>query len=447
MSRQAGRRSELCTLHLSILINVNFRSTMEHVQKRPAGPSQTFSTRPVDAKFNSIRSNKSSKSQKGDSTDDEDDEEVIKSSLRRKSTSSRRKSDAEKPPSRPSSRTSRKRTDSTATVGEKDKGDKSIKTSVTGWASSAVSSIRGKKDKENFVGLKDGQGGSDDDGVDDTNGTPSPPALRKKSSRNKVISSTSPSIPSRLLKKGSFHQSTSSLQEKKLVRAVYGFTGSSDELSFKVGDEIVLLNEVLEGWWMGELDGRKGLFPTTYTEPVTATSRSAPAIPQRIGQWRKSLTGTATSSEEDEQSKKTLVGGDDDSTSISLSLASDDDDHPFGDHLIAHSRSPVYGHFGADGLDSADDTNSLRSNGSSIQAPHSTPGKKAPPPPPPRRVQTTAPPPLPDRRPPHLRSQSTSAMAKVINTSIAAAQNEMSPFDSPVRSEFPTEAKRNPFRK
>lgn len=66
-----------------------------------------------------------------------------------------------------------------------------------------------------------------------------------------------------------------------MVKALYDFNGSSDELSFKAGEEIVVVNEVLDDWWMGEIDGRQGLFPTSYTEIIGSTSPSSSSTPQQ----------------------------------------------------------------------------------------------------------------------------------------------------------------------
>ncbi|KAG9033766.1 hypothetical protein FRB95_014254 [Tulasnella sp. JGI-2019a] len=57
---------------------------------------------------------------------------------------------------------------------------------------------------------------------------------------------------------------------KRIVKALYDFNGSAaDELSFEIGDEIILMTEVSEGWWKGERnDGKIGVFPLNHTEEI-----------------------------------------------------------------------------------------------------------------------------------------------------------------------------------
>ncbi|KAF9235921.1 hypothetical protein BU15DRAFT_64466 [Melanogaster broomeanus] len=150
----------------------------------------------------------------------------------------------------------------------------------------SVSSIvgRGKKDRENFAALlNDDEEKADTDPPNFTR-SPSLRSLSRKSPKVKAadLSVESPSrTTGRILK-------PPSQQEKKLVKALYDFNSSSDELPFKAGDEITVIHEVLDDWWLGMLkDGRKGLFPTTYTEPVSrpltsSNFRSSPLEPEHI---------------------------------------------------------------------------------------------------------------------------------------------------------------------
>eukprot|EP00301_Raphidiophrys_heterophryoidea_P012981 c20311_g1_i1.p1 GENE.c20311_g1_i1~~c20311_g1_i1.p1 ORF type:complete len:387 (+),score=127.59 c20311_g1_i1:62-1162(+) len=54
---------------------------------------------------------------------------------------------------------------------------------------------------------------------------------------------------------------------RKRVRGVFDFEASNDdELSFRVGDILLVVDESEEGWWMVEKDGKKGMIPFNYVE-------------------------------------------------------------------------------------------------------------------------------------------------------------------------------------
>jgi hypothetical protein len=401
---------------------------------------------------------------------------------RRKSSGARRKSVSDKASSRPSSRTSRRRADSAATVGtgekekekekdkdkekekEKEKDKAPTRLSVTGWASSAIDSMmngRGKKDKENFATLEDEEG---EVNVEDKTSSPRPQLLRRQSSKSsksqpgskKNTPSSSPSTTFRTLK--SFATGASS-SPPKMARAINDFSGSTDELSFRIGDEIVLLNEVIEGWWMGELRGKKGLFPTSHTEPIH--NAPSPTKLQRLPSWKRGSAPSGPTSDED-TSKTTLVNRDESDTHSHF-MTSDDDDHPFSDSNYLATRSaiaPSYpssyaGHHPRDSTTEDEneyDYNPLLKNDSygdiHAQSEPSTLvrqpsfGKKPPPPPPPpRRAPPTglAPPPVPQR------NRTSSSLSSLVST-----PTNSSPFDSPMRSTFSvndTGTSANPFDK
>ncbi|TFK37555.1 hypothetical protein BDQ12DRAFT_666840 [Crucibulum laeve] len=379
------------------------------------------------------RSRRGSRSEKVyDSSDDE-------SGSPTKVTLHARSESGSKPSSRPGSRLSlsRKRTNSTATAGggedkETEKEKATRRMSVTGWASSAVESMRKKnRDVDLFttIGDNDPEHHEQESGSSFRKALTRRPSGRKKSKEN--LPNGSPQLPARILK-------PPSLQDRKIVRALHDFNGSSDELSFRAGSEIVVVNEVLDGWWMGELDGRTGLFPTTYVEVVT----SKPSPPQRPNK-PSNITNTKVPVDEEDY-RRSL----DDEEGYGTS----DLDDEFGTKPLAHQRSPFYGGF-ADAASivsstteeeeeqkfvpvpakrpafSSDDDSSLMSvaratpnsrsrtpihNLDPIQRPllsrdvvsetpmsNSSPTKKAPPPPPPRRPSNnalTATPPIPERR-------------------------------------------------
>jgi hypothetical protein len=60
-----------------------------------------------------------------------------------------------------------------------------------------------------------------------------------------------------------------SVQETPLGVAValYPYeAGDEGELSFKEGDRITIYQKGEDGWWFGELNGKRGLFPSNYTK-------------------------------------------------------------------------------------------------------------------------------------------------------------------------------------
>ncbi|KAI8968509.1 hypothetical protein BDF20DRAFT_801388, partial [Mycotypha africana] len=77
---------------------------------------------------------------------------------------------------------------------------------------------------------------------------------------------------------------------KNRRKAIFEFGGeSADELSFRKGDIITVVEEVDEGWWLGEITEangmiRRGIFPVNYTEAVSKInngSNGGPPMPAR----------------------------------------------------------------------------------------------------------------------------------------------------------------------
>ncbi|KAL1938287.1 hypothetical protein VTO73DRAFT_11738 [Trametes versicolor] len=455
---------------------------------RPAPASRAAS------RAGSIRSTKSlKKTGNRDSADSSDDDAASS-----KKAHSRRKSEPNgKPPSRPVSRASRKRSDSVVTAAsekgkdkdkekEKEKEEKekpaksSNRLSVAGWASSAMSSVTGRgkkdKDKDKFAALRD----EDDTELSDTDefGLPkgAAKAAKRRSSVPGLPASASPKLPSRMLKSPSSKEKDNKenaerAQGRKRVVAIHDFAAAStDELSFKVGEQIEVLSEVIDGWWMGELGGKRGLFPTTYTEVINSSSSSLPQkppVPQRppsslsrslglalAAAGAGSRNGSSFSSLEDEAPARPLYA-----ESIQSSHLSDTDDE--SGSLMRVQRID-------DGF-SARYTSATPAAAppvpipmrASTSLPGSTsgtasPAKKAPPPPPPRRSTLTAspavtPPALPSR-PATLRSKSSHSGSSLSILATAAVGDEeltYSPFDSPRDETMKvgcSEFKQNPFK-
>jgi hypothetical protein len=333
----------------------------------------------------------------------------------------RRKSDAEGSItlSRPTSRASRKRSGSILTVAGNESGTKHNKRmSVTGWASNAVSSIAGigKKDRDTFTALMDEDEEKDGADIPDVPRPSSTRSFSRKSPKVKPadLPLESPRTNGRILK-------LSSQQEQKLVRALYDFSGSSDELSFRTGDEITVIHEVLDDWWLGvSKDGRKGLFPATYIEPVSKARRSSPfeSGPCHLGPGdqmddRKSTHDymnpphSANSLGFDTQSVTSTVPEEEEERHLMLVKPSDDEDIfpvPRGDFR------PI--------------TPPILWNRTNSDIPKRPP----PPPPPPRRSLVTAIAPLiPDRR---LQTEGSSSARIYLPSPNGTFGQDASPFDS-----------------
>jgi hypothetical protein len=63
------------------------------------------------------------------------------------------------------------------------------------------------------------------------------------------------------------------------ARALYNYEAMrKDDLSFKEGDTIFVVNKRPSGWWLGELNGKQGLIPSNYVEelPYEALAESKP---------------------------------------------------------------------------------------------------------------------------------------------------------------------------
>ncbi|KAJ3922203.1 hypothetical protein F5877DRAFT_75460 [Lentinula edodes] len=285
----------------------------------------------------SVKSHGTQDATSSDLTDD-DDEEASRTLASRSRRSSMHRADGTTGTSisRPSSRASRKRSDSSGAPGDTDKNSR--KMSVAGWASTAMGSFSGRskksRDKEQFSTLDDSSGGASRGSLDDVDWNPaSAPmssSLNKSSSlgkkslsnlRGTKSNSGSPQIPPRILR-------PPSLQGKKVMRALYDFDGAADELSFKVGDEIVVISEVLDGWWTGELHGKQGLFPTPYTEVVPAK----PPLPNR-----PDLSGMG--------GKKSANGSKGFGSRESVSSGDNvlDEDNILDVHPLSASNSPFFG--------------------------------------------------------------------------------------------------------
>jgi hypothetical protein len=312
--------------------------------RRSIGPMHDFSHERAESPRPKIRSRASSKARArsrsplSSSADSDADDEPPPPRSRKSSTGSVR---------------SRKRSDSQTTTGSaveaaRDRKEKEKKGSWSVWGRNGS-----KRDRDQFTSLR----GTADDESDssDPERAPGSPTQASKSASLLSLGKWSKSQQSistpRIPALGSRTRGRES-DRQKVVRATSDYLGSSDELSFRTGDEIVVIGEVVDGWMMGQLDGKKGLFPTVYTEPISAASRRSlskpsvaptPPLLQRKSSSKMGSDGTADSLS---GSRQTLIDSDSfTSTSsrpgpraaqaqVTDTEGEDDDDssHPFGDH-------------------------------------------------------------------------------------------------------------------
>ncbi|KAG7087381.1 hypothetical protein E1B28_013354 [Marasmius oreades] len=449
---------------------------------RTNGISRTTSKRKEKGQKSRLKRSVSSTRSAGHSTaveasadEDGDDPQsgVSRPSSRRSTfTHHRSESVSGKSRSRPSSRASRKRSDSIADEERAEKG--TMRLNMAGLMGSF--SGRGKKkEREKFANLDDDEEVRvNDERTETEDGDPSASPVQShksfsgwssstkgrarthsKSKSDQVpISDYSPTLLSRI--QGQMQKQPE--KDKKVVRALYDFSGSSDELSFKVGDEIVVLSETLEGWWMGETKGRLGLFPVPYTEPLP-TKPPLPVRPDLVGRSggiaATSLSNSSNSLHDSDGYRTSDIedgevygsrplahhdssfigvgGGLPDSASFTESILDDDNDNR------SQLLKPSLSHMSRRGTAS---TSSSTSSSPALPFRHdsSTTPKKAPPPPPPRRstgnLLPSATPPIPPRRPGAPRSQSSSISlpqsmpASSSSVSSHDGHYDRSPFDS-----------------
>lgn len=343
---------------------------------------------------------------------------------------------------------------------------------VSAWVGDAMSSVMSRNkprvaDKETFSALADDD--ADGDGADEqaTEG--------KRSRRSSVRSTKSRSSVSgdKKQKRQSVHSifDKSTNGKKAIVKAVQDFQGSQDELSFKIGDEILVLQETVDDWWLGEMDdGRKGLFPADRVIAIkrsnsqTGLAKSRNASASSI--MGLSNRGRGEYGEEEKEIRRTLVSSGNGHNGYSnysdSELTSDADTESVDrwesfEDLGNREHSLEHLEHGQAHLKIAEPPFILpdvpMAPSSSVGG--GSPVKKVPPPPPPRRVQSSTassrgPPPLPER---NVRAQSSSALNTpnaALAKALQGAQRQQqwsvhsetsSPFESQSELSFETVAK------
>ncbi|KAL5479072.1 hypothetical protein ACEPAI_2360 [Sanghuangporus weigelae] len=360
--------------------------------------------------------------------------------------------------------------DETTSVKSNGKHKKAYSGGVANWVGDAVSSVMSRNksrnpDVVNFAELRDGE------------------ELDKRTSR--MRHSRKSSIKSVRSANGRSRSRTrdNPKNTRKIVKAIYDFSGSGDELSFKTGEEIVVVNEVLDDWWLGETGGRKGIFPRNYVALVKVVDTPAPMKSKNPS--TTSILGLVRSgklSPEDVESRRTLVEPseselsmtDDEGDADSIDdwqPSSSDDRHniqpsglvvpaPSGEQAatdIFHSREPIVREdefnkklsLTLENLNLQPEQDLPRTHSPMIDiqpSPSST--KRMPPPPPPRRTISNAsplaPPPLPYRNIAPSRTQSSNVPLHSLGPPALpprAHSDTSSPFESQSELSFETVAK------
>ncbi|KIY65664.1 BAR-domain-containing protein [Cylindrobasidium torrendii FP15055 ss-10] len=230
-----------------------------------------------------------------------------------------------------------------------------------------------------------------------------------------------------------------SLKERRVVRALYPFEGAPDELSFEAGDEILVINEVLDDWWMGKLHGKQGLFPTSYTEVISTSSTKKPPI------FKRNKSGKTT----EENNFAAPRDSDDDSPDEGYRTSDIEEEDAFKNRPMDVNHSPFFGGepkgvgLGLAGASQERIAPSLSRQTAPPPPVRRTSSadltKKTPPPPPPRRTPTSTP-----KMPPRKLSNSSSSL---LATQTDSAR-DISPFDSvsDLASIRCTDFKQNPFK-
>ncbi|KAI9632053.1 uncharacterized protein MKK02DRAFT_21407 [Dioszegia hungarica] len=204
-------------------------------------------------------------------------------------------------------------------------------------------------------------------------------------SNNQVMQADSPTQSSAVPPPMRRTYTTPASSNVRYVKALYAYAGTKpDELSLRQGMVVAVKSEISGDWWIGEGEGRSGMFPAAYTEPYvpspTSTTATPPPMPKRTLPPMAGASGGGRTLPPPARTASSLATHHlppspslDLSTSDSeLSQGYDDADHYATASLAAN---PV--------MESSTPAN--RSRSSTIT------GKKAPPPPPPmsRRSQSS----------------------------------------------------------
>lgn len=307
---------------------------------------------------------------------------------------------------------------------------KKEKSGVTSWVGDAMTSVMSRNktsqvrnpDVGNFSAL------ADDDAEGEEQGKTKTPARRMSNRSNK----SAKSVKSERNKDDEFANAFNEDRKKRRVmRAHQDYSGSDslDELSFRAGDEIIVIHAEVRGedWWLGELvtTGKRGLFPASCTTEIkppgsgmirsrNASASSILGMVRRTGQneddesraalvaRRRDSLENGTSEEDEPVTMRTTVHRTGSSDSDTDAASMDDYWQPMTSQL--RSNLSVFASHSPSLASSEASTSQgglkVGADVSRSPSPSSPSMKRLPPPPPPRPSQSLLPglpPPLPSR--------------------------------------------------
>ena len=199
----------------------------------------------------------------------------------------------------------RPRSHSTASNGSA-KGKRSILPSFGSFGKKSGRNF--KKDKYGSIESERLEGSDDDDEPQ----SPSLAASGRSRSQNSLAvlnASRSPLANETYERPPMRRTHTTPQANARLVKALYDFPGdAADELRLRVGQVVEIKSEMNGDWFIGESEGKSGLFPSSYTEdyvptptapPMPTTSRPR-ALPPRAAPEPIHIGSPATTEDESE---------------------------------------------------------------------------------------------------------------------------------------------------
>ena len=76
------------------------------------------------------------------------------------------------------------------------------------------------------------------------------------------------------------------------AKVLFRYTAEyEDELSLEPGQIVVVINEEEEGWWRGSLNGKQGLFPSNFVDPIPEDENTSQQPQEQQQQAESSAPG------------------------------------------------------------------------------------------------------------------------------------------------------------